>query len=293
MRFSALPALIESLDLEERREGTPRRPPRDNVRAVQNMLAGALTDEEFYLDCIDKEIESNLRRTADAPRQPLFRMPDLGIKVHMFYWYPHRTIAAHEHTAWTVTAVFYNRLQVTTYDWDYAVRERKLQQKNQFEATQAKAGHIYEPCIHNPGNATDIVTTSLHIFNNADMPCLEMDGPVEGIGDTNAVLPEDPMERAATVAEWSQRQLRVMARVLSQFRSQRAMFQLGRIARNGDARTAEVVQRVRWLIRNDKSPKFGQPVDADQAVRGDTLPTLVDPIDEPARCATSSARLCA
>ena len=294
MRFYELPRLIASLDLEERRGGTTRRPPRDNVRAVQNLLAGALLDEDFYLDCIDKEIDANLRRTADHPRQPFFRMPDLGIKIHMFYWYPNKTIPPHEHTAWTVTAVFYNRLQVTTYDWDYAVRERKLQQKSQFEAEQAKAGHIFEPCIHNPGNATNLVTTSIHIFNSADVPCLEVDGPVEGIGDTQWIPPDDPMERAAIIAEGAQQHLRVMARVLAQFRSKRARMLLGKIARNADGQTLEVVRRVRWLIQNDKSPRFGQPVNADQGMRGDSLPSLVDALDDdPARCATPSKRLCA
>src|SRR5262249_47536511 len=91
MRSSALPKLIEPLDLAERREGAAmRRPPRDNVRAVQNMLAGALTDEEFYLDCVDREIEANLRRSPDRPKQAMFRKQDGTFKIQMFYWYPNK-----------------------------------------------------------------------------------------------------------------------------------------------------------------------------------------------------------
>jgi hypothetical protein len=258
------------------------------------MLGAALTDEEFYLDCVDREIDANLRRSVSAPKQAMFRKQDRSFKIQMFYWYPEKSINPHEHTAWTVTAVFYNRLQVTTYDWDVAVKERRLQQKNQFEADQAKAGHIYEPCIHNPGNSTGVVTTSIHIFNNADTPCIEDDGgPIEGLGIEHAPLPEDELEAGAILAEWSQRQLRVQARILAQFRSQRSLKLLGKIARNADAQTFEVVKRVRWLLRNDLAPKFGQPIQADQGARGDSLPSLVDPVVEPERCSASSARLCA
>jgi hypothetical protein len=254
------------------------------VRTVQNMLSAALADEDFYLDCIELEIEANLRRTADAPRQPLFRMPERGLTLHMFYWYPGRGTIPHEHSAWTVTAVFYNSLQVTTYDFDVASRERRLEQKNVFSAAQGNAGHIYDRCIHSPSNVTSIVTTSLHVFNSADQPCLEDEvGLVEGLGYPNAVLPDDDGERTAVVGEWTQRQLRVLSRVLSQFRGPRAADLRRRISAHADARTDAFADRMAWLARNHRCPVFGQPADAVPAPEQ----------AEQTLCARPAPRLCA
>jgi predicted metal-dependent enzyme (double-stranded beta helix superfamily) len=292
MRFSALPTLIESLDLEERRGSSHRRPPRDNVRAVQNLLSAGLSDEDFYLDCIGLEIDANLRRSAEAPKQSLFRMPDLGMRVQMFYWYPGRTIAPHEHSAWTVTAVFYNALQITTYDFDLAFREQRLERKNVFGTVQGQAGHIYERCIHKPTNTTNTTSLSLHIFNGADEQRIEDEvGPIKGLEYPNVDLPADADERAAIVEQWTQRQLQALTRVLSQFRSPRAADLLEKIAESGDARTEMLADRMAWLAKHDRCPAFGESREdaSGRSYELDAQPRWVAPAS---RCSSAVARLC-
>src|SRR5579862_1530215 len=120
MRFADLLSLLRSLDLEDQGASGARRPPHDNVRTVQHSLTTWLADEDFYLDCVELEIAAVLRKTPEHPMPPMFRLPNRGMHVRMYYWWPGKIAPPHEHTAWTVTAVFFNALEVTTYDWDLA-----------------------------------------------------------------------------------------------------------------------------------------------------------------------------
>src|SRR5262245_10630350 len=55
VRFVDFIARLREVDLDE--VGSPRRPPRDNLRAVQADLGEALRDDDFRLDCIALEME--------------------------------------------------------------------------------------------------------------------------------------------------------------------------------------------------------------------------------------------
>jgi hypothetical protein len=250
MKFTDLLELIRTLDLAESPGPTLRRPPRDNVRTVQNALSAALADEEFYLDCVELEVDAILRRTPEFPRQPLHRFRDLPLQFHMFYWHPGRVAPPHEHTAWTVTAVFYNALEVTTYDWEVAYRERRLERKNVFTAEQGRVGHIFERCIHHPANITNTVSTSIHIFNECDKQRIDDEvGPIAGLSPTNVSPPQATEEELAAAFQWGRDyQLQVLTRVLSQFRTQRTLSLLAKISANGNEITQARVDRVRWLI---------------------------------------------
>ena len=246
MRFDDLSTLLHELDLDEG-VAPARRPPRDNVRAVQTALSAWLADEDFYLDCIELELRSIARERTRGERVPMFELRDRPLRFEMFYWWPGRIAAPHEHTRWTVTAVFFNSLAVTTYDWDVAARERRLQRKNVFVAEQGKAGHIYDRCIHNPSNPTNRDSMSIHIFNDTDVAMIENEvGPIAGLGLPSPPLPDDPTERASLIAERAQRELRVIAQALCRHRSPRARALLDGIVASGDPETQVRVDRMRW-----------------------------------------------
>jgi len=249
MRLTDLTDLIRAHDLEE---GSGwRRPPRDNVRAVQNALSAGLADEEFYLDCVELELDAIQRRRNGDLSSVLLRIPERQMKIRMFYWRVGKVALPHEHTKWTVTAVFFNTLQVTTYDWDVARRERRLLQKNVFRAEQGQAGHIYDRCIHNPANVSGRSAASIHIFNDSDMPLLEQEvGPIEGMGNPTEGLPTDPVARTQWIERTSQVRLRILAAALSRFRTPRAEALLNVISDYADAATLEKVNRIRHRVKH-------------------------------------------
>jgi predicted metal-dependent enzyme (double-stranded beta helix superfamily) len=233
MRFDDLLALVRSRDLDD----DAHRPAREDVREVQHALSAWLADEEFYLDVVELELAA-IRGT--DRRAAMFRMPDRPLMFQMFYWWPGRVATPHEHTKWTVTAVFFNRLQVTTYDWDVAFRQRRLEKKNVFAAEQGKAGHIYDRCIHNPANATNRDSMSIHIFNVLDAQRIEDEvGPIAGLASPTGRGRESPDARR-------QRQLRVLAQAACQFHSPRASILVDHILESGDGETCARIDRMRW-----------------------------------------------
>jgi predicted metal-dependent enzyme (double-stranded beta helix superfamily) len=249
VRFPDLVSLLRTLDLQDDGALGSRRPPRDNVRTVQHRLTAWLADDDFYLDCVDLELLAVLRRTADTPQPPFYRDDDRGFQLRMFYWWPGRIASPHEHTAWTVTAVFYNALEVTTYDWDVALRERRLQPKSQFAAAQGAAGHIFERCIHSPANPTRQVATSIHIFNASDEPRIEREvGPIVGMAPPGSRFERGPDEDVRIEAV-RQRHLRVLARMAAQFPTKRALRTLQAITLAGDTLTQTIVERLHRSIR--------------------------------------------
>jgi len=245
MRFTDLLTVIRGLDLDD----DTRRPPRDNVRAIQHALSACLADEEFCLDCIELELAAIASPPAGGRRESMFRMRDRPLRFEMFYWWPGRVAAAHEHTRWTVTAVFFNSLQVTTYDWDVAFRERRLERKNVFVASQGKAGHIYDRCIHNPANGTNRDSMSIHIFNLGDAPLIEREvGPIAGLGLPSA----GSAPHTDSFASKRQRQLRVLAQAVCQYYSPRAIGILDAIVSRGDAETQARIDRLRWRANRSR-----------------------------------------
>jgi predicted metal-dependent enzyme (double-stranded beta helix superfamily) len=247
MRFVDLVRLLHSLDLADR-GAQGRRPPRDDVRAVQDALTAMLAVEDFYLDCIDLEAEATASATPERPFPPFYRLNELDLQFRMFYWWPGKAAPPHEHTAWTVTAVFYNTLDVTTFDWNVAFREQRLQPKNRFTGVQGMAGHIYDRCIHRPANLTEKLSTSIHIFNLADQPRIEREvGPIAGMAPPTRAFVRGPNEDVRLTA-LKQLRLRALAHMVGQFCSERARRTLDAIASAGDDLTRAVTDRVAWSM---------------------------------------------
>jgi hypothetical protein len=183
MRLRDLLDLMERLDLGE--PGTPRRPPRENLDALRDALARGLADADFRLDCIEHDLAAWREWERSGWRglkPPIVRLPDRGLLVKMFYWRPGEVCPPHEHTSWTLSAVFHNRLEVMTYHWDRALTERRLERRSQFIAEPGRAGYIYDPAIHSPRNTFASGAISFHVYNTDDDPVLEKQvGPIEGL----------------------------------------------------------------------------------------------------------------
>jgi hypothetical protein len=158
-------------------------PDRDTVQAARAIVTTAVTDDELLADCVAYElrlIESGCLRTGLVP---FFVLPCLGIRLAFGYWPPGVNPGPHEHTAWTVSAVCRNELEVLTYDRDETYRRRKLVPKNRFSAPAGKVGLVYQPCIHEARNPSSQWSFSLHVTSPRDGETPdERPEPVPGLG---------------------------------------------------------------------------------------------------------------
>src|SRR5262245_64530044 len=148
--------------------GTQAHPERDAVRDARSAVADAVVDDEFLADCLSWELrlvkENRLRRGL----APFFTIPELGVRFAFGYWPPGSSAGPHEHTAWTITAVCRNELEVVVYNREESYQRRELVPKNCFHAPSGRVGFIYEPCIHDPRNTSPDWSLTLHITSPRD-----------------------------------------------------------------------------------------------------------------------------
>jgi hypothetical protein len=254
-----LVGLLRSLDLADQ-GAHGRRPPRDDVRTVQDALTAMLVAGDFTLAGGARAAHTTASQTPERPFSPFHRLNDLDLEFRMFYWWPGKAAPPHEHTAWTVTAVFYNTLEVTTFDWDVAFREQRLQPKHRFTGVQGMAGHIYDRCIHRPANLTEKLSTSIHIFHAADQPRIEREvGPIAGMAPPTRAFVRGPNEDVR-LAALKQLRLRALAHMVGQFRSERARRTLDAIASAGDDLTRAVTDRVTWSMSHGTDTRVASEV---------------------------------
>lgn len=143
-------------------------PDRESVVAAREAITAAVRDDEFLVDCMAHELDLLAH---PAPRRglvPFYTLPGYGVRFAFGYWPPGSAAGAHEHTAWTITAVCRNELTVQTYDRDESYRRQALVPKNRFDAPAGRVGFIYEPCIHDPRNPTNRWSLSLHVTSPRD-----------------------------------------------------------------------------------------------------------------------------
>ncbi|MBY0442971.1 MAG: hypothetical protein K2Q25_12695 [Mycobacteriaceae bacterium] len=148
--------------------GRAEHPELGTVLAARSMVTAAVADDEFLLDCFTHELNLLASETPRRGLTPFFTMPDQGIGFAFGYWPPGTQAGAHEHTAWTITAVCRNRLQVHTFDRATSYYRQELVKKNLFDAPAGQVGYIYQPCIHNPVNPTAQWSLSLHVISPRD-----------------------------------------------------------------------------------------------------------------------------
>ncbi|MEV7119771.1 hypothetical protein [Kitasatospora griseola] len=223
-------------------------PERDDVAATRTAVSAAVTDDEFLVDCMAREldlVESGVRRRGLTP---FFTMPDLGIRFSFGYWRPGSTPGPHEHTAWTITAVCRNELEVLTYDREESYRRQMLIPKNRFEAPAGRSGFIYEPCIHNPRNNTDRWSLSFHVTSPRDGERLvdeERSLPVLDEFVDRMLADRGHPYDGVLAARQRQIVVRQVAQLLAPVGSPQAGILLNRCHRAGTAVTRRFIERLR------------------------------------------------
>lgn len=198
--------------------GTKDHPELAVVQGARLAIAAAIVDHEFLLDCISMELTL---LKADIPRRglvPFFTIPGLGIQFAFGYWPPGGTPGAHEHTAWTITGVCRNALEVLTFDRNESYRRKELVQKNLFMAPAGRTGYIYEPCIHQPKNTTNDWSLSMHVTSPRDgeicgEEAIPQLGPPVSFHKLTSVGEDHPYSRVL-IARRRQEYARELARVI-------------------------------------------------------------------------------
>ena len=198
------------------RAGVAAHPDRESVLGARARVGSAVADDVFLADCIAGELRLIERGSLRRGLTPFFTVPDLGIHLALGYWSAGMKPGAQEHTAWTITAVCRNTLEVLTYDREACYRTGALVPKNHFHAPAGKVGFIYEPCIHEPRNLSEEWSLSLHVISPRDgeRPADHPD-PLPFL-DTVAVVPKEdahPFTRVM-VARQRDRYVHQLARIL-------------------------------------------------------------------------------
>lgn len=195
MRLEEYSGLLERMPLPAADQtGDPDQQTLIKVRALVSDVIG---DREFLTDCIERELR--LIEKMSCVRRgfvPFATLPRTGIHLAFGYWPPASSVAPHEHTAWAVTGVFRNQLQVVTFDREETYRRGELVGKNCFEAPAGKVGYIYGPCIHQPKNVSSQWSLSFHVISPRDGQY--PDGPpdlVSGMAAADGILSTGTISR--------------------------------------------------------------------------------------------------
>jgi hypothetical protein len=224
-------------------------PERHQVLCARTQVEEAVIDDEFLADCIDHELALIAKHVLRQGLVPFFTMPELGVQFAFGYWAPGATPGPHEHTAWTISAVCRNRLEVLTYDRTESYQQRRLVPKNHFQAPAGKVGYIAEPCIHEPKNTSPDWSLSLHLTS-------PLDGQWPGDYDAAALPGLNQLRRRAASepdspyrfvvdARRRNRSIHLLARTIARMNVPQVPELLKRCVALGSAATKEFVHAVR------------------------------------------------
>jgi hypothetical protein len=143
-------------------------PEKASVISAREMVAIAIKNDDFICDCISLEIDRLGLNKFSSGLMPFYTVPGLGISFALGYWSPGSSVGPHEHTAWTITAVCSNKLEVIIYDRDESYKTNSLVPKRRFNGFSGMTGSIYEPCIHDPRNTTNDWSLTFHATSPLD-----------------------------------------------------------------------------------------------------------------------------
>jgi hypothetical protein len=233
--------------------GVVDHPERTSVMTARSAIAAAVNDDTFLVDCMRRELSLLERETDRDGLVPFLVMPGLGIRFAFGYWPPGGTPGPHEHTAWTITAVCRNMLEVVTFDREASYRDQRLVIKNRFHAPAGRSGFIYDPSIHQPINTTNDWALSLHVSSPRDGEVLhDCDRRLEALNPLrkSPVAIGDHPYGAVMATRRRYTAVHQLARVLAGMRHPGASALLAECARLGSTQTRKLV---------DRQARYGRP----------------------------------
>jgi hypothetical protein len=228
--------------------GECEHPAREPVLAARQAVTAAVQDDEFLVDCLAHELDVLEQRIPRGGLVPFHTLPESGIRFAFGYWPPGSRAGAHEHSAWTITAVCRNKLLVQTFDREASIRQQQLVPKNLFDAEAGRVGFIYEPCIHDPRNPTKRWSLSLHVSSPRDGEPLDGDQclPLLEETPTRRSLSYDHPYAWLANARHHHVLIDTIARVVAETRVPASAELLARCGRLGTASTRRFIENAGW-----------------------------------------------
>lgn len=139
------------------------------VPRMRDFMKTALADENFIDECVNLCL-SSIETCHDKSQwicPPIYHNHEKRIAIRLIPWPAFYSNNPHRHKTWGVTGVFFNKLNIFTYE---LVSENpvRLKKDRNIAALQYEAGYIMPDCIHSIGNPSGKTSLSIHIFNNLD-----------------------------------------------------------------------------------------------------------------------------
>jgi hypothetical protein len=243
MMIDDVAAAFDALDFPPLHEAAP--PARQTVLDARAIIEKAIVDDDFLLDCIASELRLIASGVSRWGLVPFAVLPRTGIRLAFGYWPPGGGPGAHEHTAWTITGVCRNELEVRTFDRDESYRRGELVDKNLFAAQQGRVGFIYDAGIHAPRNPSAQWSLSLHLISPHDgQPRPDQPAPIPALtGRAASVFGSVPA--APMLAVQSQKWLRFLASIVAAAATPRSSILLDTVFDLGSTSTRRHLQTLR------------------------------------------------
>lgn len=187
---------------------------RDNLglRAACDLVRVAVTDPEVLCDCVELELQLLRNKGDGSSLVPFIGVPSIRAGLAFGYWPPSAATGPHEHTAWTITAVIRNKLDVWVYDWAKSYDCGTLVESRIVNAVSPDVGYICSPTIHDVRNSTSGWSIALHVVSDHDGQ-RPADYPKSILGRSSETFGDDPY-RSVNSARLRRAKVFQMAEVL-------------------------------------------------------------------------------
>lgn len=238
-----------------------RHPAPELVKAIHAIVAEAIRDDAFLLECAAAELAHIERTPLRNGLSAFYVDPRFGVRLAFGYWAPGSTPGPHEHTAWTITAVVRNELEVVTFDRDASYRRRALIPESRFIAVAGQVGYVTRPIMHAPKNISHDWSLSFHLISPCDGNPPDDFPPISEFALTMPPAAEhDHPYRYVRNARFRQNHLRELARLIASLRVPGAEALLARCALLANAATRRHIcaigASVGYVIPMTISPLF-------------------------------------
>lgn len=148
-------------------------PDLETVKLARSLIEQAIASESFLIDCIQHELRLIEGRRLGSGLIPFYVHPRTGIQFSFGYWAPGSTPGPHVHTAWTLTALCKNSLNIITYNTHAALTHGELIKEKEIDAEAGQVGFIHQACVHDPTNTSSDWSWTLHVTSPRDGDELE------------------------------------------------------------------------------------------------------------------------